>query len=82
MPSEEVAAAASMSLAKNAQADKLPLAQALPMYKQLAAELQKNAVYIPLYYSVGTFLIHAYVQGAGSTTQADYYWNQISLLSH
>jgi oligopeptide transport system substrate-binding protein len=64
------------------QADRLPLAQALPLYNQLAAELQKNAVYIPLYYSVGTFLIHAYVQGAGSTNQADYYWNQISLLSH
>lgn len=65
-----------------AQADKLPLQQALPLYAQLAAELQAQAVYIPLYYSVGTFLIHSYVQGAGSTTQADYYWNGISILSH
>ena len=55
-----------------AQADKLPLDQALPLYNQLAAELQAQAVYIPLYYSVGTFLIHNYVQGAGSTTQAEY----------
>ena len=63
-------------------ADKLPLDQALPLYNQLATELQQQAVYIPLYYSVGTFLIHPYVQGAGSTTQADYYWNGISILSH
>ncbi len=65
-----------------AMADKLPLDQALPLYNQLATELQQQAVYIPLYYSVGTFLIHPYVQGAGSTTQADYYWNGISILSH
>jgi oligopeptide transport system substrate-binding protein len=65
-----------------AQADKLPLDQALPLYNQLAAELQTQAVYVPLYYSVGTFLVHPYVQGAGSTTQADYYWNGISIQSH
>jgi oligopeptide transport system substrate-binding protein len=65
-----------------AQADKLPLDQALTLYNQLATELQTQAVYVPLYYSVGTFLIHPYVQGAGSTTQADYYWNGISIQSH
>ena len=65
-----------------AQADKLPLDQALPLYAQLQTELQTQAVYIPMYYSVGQFLIHPYVQGAGSTTQADYYWNGISILSH
>jgi oligopeptide transport system substrate-binding protein len=65
-----------------AQADKLPLDQALPLYKQLAAELQAQAVYVPLYYSVGQFLIHSYVKGSGSTTQADYFWNGISILSH
>jgi oligopeptide transport system substrate-binding protein len=65
-----------------AQADKLPLDQALPLYAQLATELQTQAVYVPMYYSVGQFLIHPYVKGAGSTTQADYYWNGISILSH
>jgi oligopeptide transport system substrate-binding protein len=65
-----------------AQADKLPLDQALPLYAQLQTELQTQAVYVPMYYSVGQFLIHPYVQGAGSTTQADYYWNGISILSH
>jgi oligopeptide transport system substrate-binding protein len=65
-----------------ASADKLPLDQALPLYAQLATELQTQVVYIPLYYSVGQFLIHPYVHGAGSTTQADYYWNGISILSH
>jgi ABC-type oligopeptide transport system substrate-binding subunit len=44
--------------------------------------LSDDAVYIPLYYSVGNFLIHSYVKGAGSNTAFDYYWDQISLLSH
>ena len=65
-----------------AQADQLPTTQALPLYNQLAKMLSDDAVYIPLYYSVGNFLIHSYVKGAGSNTAFDYYWDQISLLSH
>jgi ABC-type oligopeptide transport system substrate-binding subunit len=65
-----------------AQADGLPLAQALPLYNQLAQMMQKDVAYLPLYYSVGQFLIHSYVQGAGSNTQADFYWNEIKLLAH
>jgi ABC-type oligopeptide transport system substrate-binding subunit len=64
------------------QADQLPIDQALPMYKQLAQILAQDVVYIPLYYSVGNFVIHSYVKGAGSNTQADYYWNAISIQSH
>ena len=64
------------------QADQLPLAQALPMYTQLAQLMQQDAVYIPLYYSVGNFAISSYVKGAGSNTGFDYYWNGISLQSH
>jgi len=64
------------------QADQLSLDQALPMYTQLAQLMQKDAVYIPLYYSVGNFAISSYVKGAGSNTGFDYYWNEISLQSH
>jgi oligopeptide transport system substrate-binding protein len=64
------------------QADAEPLSQALPMYNQLSKILADDVVYIPLYYSVGNFVIASYVKGAGSNTQSDYYWNQISILSH
>ena len=66
-----------------AKADGTPdVQQALPIYAQLAQMLQNDVAYIPLYQTVGQFLIHSYVQGAGSTTQADYYWDAIKLLSH
>jgi len=63
-------------------ADTEPLTQALPLYNQLAGILQTNALYIPLYYSVGNFLIQPYVSGAGSNTAFDHYWNEIKILSH
>jgi ABC-type oligopeptide transport system substrate-binding subunit len=65
-----------------AQADAEPLSQALPLYNQLSQILQKDVVYIPLYYSVGNFVLAPYVKGAGSNTAFDYYWNGISLVSH
>src|SRR4029077_8357547 len=65
-----------------AQADAEPLDQALPLYAQLSQMLENDVVYIPLYYSVGQFLIHPYVKGAGSSAQADFYWDEISILSH
>ena len=63
-------------------ADTQPLSQSLALYKQLGQILQANAVYIPLYYSVGNFLIQSYVSGAGSNTAFDHYWNEIKILSH
>jgi ABC-type oligopeptide transport system substrate-binding subunit len=65
-----------------AKADAEPIDQALPLYNQLAVQLQTDVVYLPLYYSVGQFLIHAYVKGAGSSAQLDNYWDEISILSH
>jgi oligopeptide transport system substrate-binding protein len=65
-----------------ATADTQPLSQALPAYQQLSKQLSDDIAYIPLYYSVGQFFIHSYVKGAGSNTQADFYWNEISILSH
>jgi len=65
-----------------AKADGLPIDQALPIYKQLSLLLEQDIAYIPLYYSVGQFLIHPYVKGAGSNAQADFYWDEISILSH
>ena len=64
------------------QADQLPLDQAESMYKQLAQILQQDVAYIPLYYSVGNFLIQPYVKGAGSNTAFDHYWDEISILAH
>ena len=64
------------------QADAEPISQSLPLYDQLATILQQDVAYIPLYYSVGNFLIQPWVKGAGSNTGFDYYWDQISILSH
>jgi ABC-type oligopeptide transport system substrate-binding subunit len=64
------------------QADAEPLTTALPLYNQLAQILQTDVVYIPLYYSVGNFLIQSYVSGAGSNTAFDHWWNEIKILSH
>jgi len=64
------------------QADQMPIDTALQLYKQLAQILQQNVAYIPLYYSVANFAIRSYVKGAGSNSQADYYWNETSIQSH
>ena len=64
------------------QADAAPISTALPLYNQLAQILQQDVVYIPLYYSVANFAIRSYVKGAGSNSQADYYWNETSIQSH
>ena len=64
------------------QADTEPLTQALSQYNQLAQILQNDVVYIPLYYSVGNFLIQPYVSGAGSNTAFDHYWNELKILAH
>jgi oligopeptide transport system substrate-binding protein len=64
------------------QADQQPISQALSQYNQLAKLLADDVVYIPLYYSVANFAIRSYVTGAGSNTQADFYWNEISIQQH
>jgi oligopeptide transport system substrate-binding protein len=55
---------------------------ALADYKKLSQMLIDDVVYIPLYYSVGAFLIHSYVQGAGTNNFVDYPWDGIQLLQH
>lgn len=65
-----------------AKADTEQTDVAKPDYAQLSQLLIKDVAYFPLYQSVSQFYIHSYVQGAGSTTQADFYWNGISILSH
>jgi ABC-type oligopeptide transport system substrate-binding subunit len=65
-----------------AKADASPLSEAQPMYNQLAKMLQDEVVYIPLYYSVGAFLIKPYVKGAGTNSFFDYPWNQIQIQQH
>ena len=51
-------------------------------YVALSHQLIDDVAYIPLYYSVGAFLIKPYVSGAGTTNLFDFYWNQIQILSH
>ncbi len=64
------------------QANSLPLAQGTPIYQQMMKILETDATYIPLYYSVGAFLIKPYVKGAGTNDFFDYWWNQIQIQSH
>ena len=56
--------------------------QALADYKSLSQMLITDVVYIPLYYSVGSFLIKPYVKGAGTNNFVDYPWAGIQILSH
>jgi len=65
-----------------AKADAEPLAQAIPDYQAAMKMLEDDATYIPLFYSVGAFLIKPYVVGAGTNNFFDYYWNQIQINSH
>ncbi|OLD49767.1 MAG: hypothetical protein AUI42_06405 [Actinobacteria bacterium 13_1_40CM_2_65_8] len=56
--------------------------QALADYKKLAQMLIDDVVYIPLFYSRGSFLIKPYVKGAGTNNFVDYPWVGIQILSH
>ena len=64
------------------QADQKQVQDAIPLYHQLATMLQDEVAYIPLYYTVGAFMIKPYVKGAGTNNFFDNYWNTISILSH
>ncbi len=65
-----------------AKADAEAMPAALADYKALNQMLIDDVVYIPLYYSVGSFLIKPYVKGAGTNSFFDHYWNEIQILSH
>jgi ABC-type oligopeptide transport system substrate-binding subunit len=65
-----------------AKANAEPLASALADYKALSQQLIDDVAYIPLFYSVGAFLIKPYVQGAGSNNFVDYPWNNLQILQH
>lgn len=65
-----------------AKADAEPLNQALPTYKALGKMVSDNALYIPLYYSVGAFLIKPYLEGAGTNSFFDNDWNTIKIHQH
>ncbi len=56
--------------------------QALADYKTLSQMLITDVAYIPLFYSVGSFIIKPYIKGAGSNAFFDYPWAQIQILSH
>jgi oligopeptide transport system substrate-binding protein len=56
--------------------------QALPTYKEIGNLLQTDVVDIPLYYSVGQFLIQPWAKGAGTNNFFDHYWQDISILQH
>jgi ABC-type oligopeptide transport system substrate-binding subunit len=64
------------------KADAEPMPAALADYKSINQMLIDDVVYIPLYYSVGSFLIKPYVKGAGSNAFFDHYWNEIQINSH
>jgi oligopeptide transport system substrate-binding protein len=65
-----------------AKADAEPLDQAKADYAKLNQMLIDDVVYIPLFYSVGAFLIKPYVKGAGSNAFFDNYWQNIQIMSH
>ncbi len=65
-----------------AKANAESLSAALPDYQALSQMLITDVVYIPLFYSVGAFLIKPYVVGAGSNNFVDYPWNGIQIKSH
>ena len=64
------------------KADAEPVDQAKADYTKLNQMLIDDVVYIPLYYSVGAFLIKPYVKGAGTNSFFDHYWNETQILSH
>ena len=65
-----------------AKADAEAMPAALTDYKSLNQMLIDDVVYIPLYYSVGSFLTKPYVKGFGTNSFFDHYWNEIQILSH
>ncbi len=65
-----------------AKADAEPADQAKADYAKLNQMLIDDVVYIPLFYSVGAFLIKPYVKGAGTNSFFDNYWVNIQIQQH
>jgi len=65
-----------------AKADAEPVDQAKADYAKLNQMLIDDVVYIPLFYSVGAFLIKPYVKGAGSNSFFDNFWVNIQIQQH
>jgi len=65
-----------------AKADAEAMPAALTDYKSLNQMLIDDVTYIPLYYTVGSFLTKPYVKGFGTNAFFDHYWNEIQILSH
>jgi len=65
-----------------AKADAESLPASIPDYKTLHRQLIDDEAYIPLFYTVGAFVIKPYVLGAGSNNMFDYWWDQIQLVTH
>jgi oligopeptide transport system substrate-binding protein len=65
-----------------AKADAEPMPAALADYKSINQQLIDDVTYIPLYYSVGSFLTKPYVKGFGTNAFFDAYWNGVQILSH
>ena len=63
-------------------ADAKKLADATSDYAKLSKQLEDDAAYIPLYYSVGAFLFKPYVKNAGTNNFFDHYWSDMSILQH
>ena len=64
------------------KADAEPVDQSTSEYKAISQMLINDVAYIPLYYSVGAFLIKPYVKGAGTNSFFDIHWNEIQIQSH
>ncbi|MGI8608706.1 MAG: peptide ABC transporter substrate-binding protein [Candidatus Dormibacteria bacterium] len=65
-----------------ATADAKKLSDAQSDYGKLSKQLEDDAAYIPLYYSVGAFLFKPYVKNAGTNNFFDHYWSEMSILQH
>jgi oligopeptide transport system substrate-binding protein len=64
------------------KADAEPLSQAIPDYNAASRQMIADAAFAPLVYFKGEFLYKPYLQGQGSNNFNDYYWNEMSILSH
>src|SRR5262249_22458180 len=59
-----------------------PLADALPLYRQLGQMLSADAAYVPLVYSTRAYMIQPYVQGAGASNLLEHPWVEYRVLQH
>ena len=65
-----------------ANADVLPLSQALTQYKTASYLLVDQAITAPLVYGVQQYLVHPYVAGAGGNALYDSSWTGVRILQH